>query len=151
MIRKKPAIPIAVVNPPMTAKITLQLPGCSKSKNIKPPKTTKMLTSGIIALIPSAAPRFEESVESVNQALNAASLAVEPKNVITQSIIIVRLTPTVAAETVIPKVLLIISSRRKIKLKMERCFQRLIFMRFIAELYNLTIQDLALKIWDIKQ
>ena len=47
-----------------------------------------MATRGIIALIPSALPLFDESVISVSHALYAASFALEPKKVITQSIII---------------------------------------------------------------
>ena len=119
LMMKKPKMPMAAVSTPMMAKISVQLEACSKSKNIKPPKTTRILTRGIMALMPSAAPRLEGSVESVSQALKAASLAVEPKKVITQSKIMVRLMPTVAALTAIPKVLLMISSRRRIKLKME--------------------------------
>ena len=63
----------------MMANIAVQLEASFKSKAIKPPKTASMATRGIIALIPSAAPRFEESVESVSHALKAASLADEPK------------------------------------------------------------------------
>ena len=107
LIIKKPSIPIIVTRVPIIAKMTDQLSDFSKSKNINPPNTTSILTSGIIAFIPSAAPRFEESVESVSQALKAASLALEPKKVITQSRMIVRLTPKDAAEAAIGKMWLI--------------------------------------------
>ena len=69
-------------------------------------------------LIPSAAPRLVSFVESVSQALKQASLAAEPKKVITQSMIIVRLTPTEAAEArgnSFP----MISTRIREKLRME--------------------------------
>ena len=86
------------------AKIHTQLEARVKSKNIKPPNTARIATSGIIALIPSAAPRLVLSVLSVNHALNAASLAEEPKKVITQSRIITREIATadalVASQTV---------------------------------------------------
>ena len=49
--------------------------------------------------MPSAAPLFVESVESVSHALNAASFAAEPKNVITQSSKMVRATPSEVTET----------------------------------------------------
>ena len=51
-----------------------------------------MEINGIIELIPSILPRFSLSPLSVSQALYAASLAVEPKKVITQSITIVKVT-----------------------------------------------------------
>ena len=117
---KKPKMPTTVTTVPIMAKMALQLEAFSKSKNMKPPNTTKMLTSGIMALIPSAAPRLVGSVESVSHALKAASLALEPKKVMTQSRMMVRLTPSVAAETIIEAFLDRISSRRKIKLKIER-------------------------------
>ena len=44
-----------------------------------------MAASGITASTVSTRPRFSGTVTSVTHALNAASLAVEPKNVITQS------------------------------------------------------------------
>jgi hypothetical protein len=69
-----------------------------------------MARRGIIALIPSAAPLFELGTDSVSHALKQASFALEPKNVITQSIIIVRLTPTLAAETTEGKRAFIIST-----------------------------------------
>ena len=61
----------------------------SRSKPMKPPKTTSMETSGIMELKPSILPRLLSSPLSVSHALYAASLAVEPKNVMTQSITIV--------------------------------------------------------------
>ena len=45
-----------------------------------------MATSGIMASTVSTRPRFSSTVTSVTQALKAASLAVEPKKVMTQSI-----------------------------------------------------------------
>ena len=116
---KKPIIPTARVSAPIIEKITVQLASLSRSKNINPPKTTRTETRGIMAFIPSAFPLFEESVESVSQALNAASFAVEPKSVITQSRIIVSATPTVIADTVAGINFPIISVRRSTKLKME--------------------------------
>ena len=116
---KIPRIPITRVKIPMMEKITVQLDGLSKSRNIKPPKTTRTDTKGIIAFIPSAAPLFLELVESVSQALKAASFAVEPKKVITQSSIIAKVTPTEAAETAIGKALLISSCFKNTKLKIE--------------------------------
>ena len=53
--------------------------------------------SGIAEFTPSTRPRFVSSVTPVSQALNAASLERLPKNVITQSKIIVRVTPMRAA------------------------------------------------------
>ena len=46
---------------------------------------TSMEMSGSVAMTDSARPRFVSSVASVSQALKAASFAVEPKKVITQS------------------------------------------------------------------
>ena len=104
---------------PIIANITDQLEDSSRLKPINPPNTTKIAIRGIIALIPSALPRLEASVESVSQALNAASLAVEPKNVITQSSIIVKETPKLAAETVKGNSLFIVSIFNAEKLKIE--------------------------------
>ena len=97
---KKPKIPIRVTRVPMMVNIRLQELDFSKSKNINPPKTTKIATSGIIEFIPSTEPLLVESVESVSQALKAASLAEEPKKVIAQSKTIVSEMPSEAADTV---------------------------------------------------
>ena len=78
-----------------------------------------MATNGIIELIPSAAPRFVLSVESVTQALKAASFADEPKNVIMQSNIMVSVAPKAAAEVTIGNTEEIISVFKNIKLKIE--------------------------------
>ena len=75
--------------------------------------------SGIMALTPSAAPRFVASVESVSHALKQASLAEEPKNVITQSMIITRETPTEAADVVVGMNFSIISVRIMAKERIE--------------------------------
>ena len=96
-------MPIKVTTTPIMVKIAVQEADLSRSNAINPPKTTKIETSGIIALTPSAAPRFELSVLSVSHALNAASFALEPKKVITQSNIITKLAPTAAAETAVGK------------------------------------------------
>ena len=71
-------------------------------------------------LIPSAAPRLCSVVESVNQALNAASLAVEPKKVITQSINMTRLIPIDAAPAAaVPRKDMIISFRIRANPRIE--------------------------------
>ena len=75
-------------------------------------------TSGIMALMPSTLPRLLSSVTSVSQALKQASLAAEPKKVITQSMIIVRETPTAAAEATAGNSAWITSRRIKLKLQM---------------------------------
>ena len=80
--------------------IDVQLDCKLRSKAIKPPKTTRIDTSGIIAFIPSAAPLLVSSVLSVSHALNAASFALEPKKVIIQSKAMTSEAPTVAAEAV---------------------------------------------------
>ena len=51
------------------------------------PKTTTIASKGIMASTVSVLPRFCGSVTSVIHALKAASFAVEPKKVMTQSII----------------------------------------------------------------
>ena len=68
------------------------------------PAPNPMLTSSVARIgktdnAPSATPRFSGTVTSVIHALNAASLPVEPINVITQSITITTL--TVAATTAV--------------------------------------------------
>lgn len=79
LIIKIPRIPTRITTTPMIEKMIVQLEDFSRSKNIKPPKTTSIATSGIIEFIPSTEPLFVESVLSVIHALNAASFAVEPK------------------------------------------------------------------------
>jgi len=49
------------------------------------PNTISMASSGNVESTESTRPRFDSVVESVTQALKAASLAVEPKKVMTQS------------------------------------------------------------------
>ena len=78
-----------------------------------------MAMRGIIALMPSAEPRFVASVESVSHALKQASLADEPKNVITQSIIMTRDTPTEAADAAAGNIFSITSVRMRAKLQMD--------------------------------
>ena len=110
-MRKKPAIPIMITATPIIAKIAVQLSLLPRSKDINPPKTASIATSGIIELMPSAAPRFVSSVTSVSQALKQASFAEEPKNVITQSIIITSVTQTAETEAAAGKIAPITSSR----------------------------------------
>ena len=86
---------------------------------MKPPKTARMATRGIMALMPSAPPRLVSSVLSVSQALKAASLAVEPKKVMIQSRTMTRDTPTAAAEAAMGKTDLIQPSFRKMKQRMD--------------------------------
>ena len=103
----------------MMVKMVTQLAAFSRSKNIKPPNTTKMAIMGIMALMPSAAPRLVSSVLSVSQALKQASLAVEPKKVMTQSMRMVRLTQTVVTATPAETMGLMTSTRMRAKLRME--------------------------------
>ena len=100
-------------------KMTVQLSARSRSKAIKPPNTTRMATSGIMELMPSAAPRLVWSVLSVSHALKAASLADEPKKVMTQSRMMVSETPTAAAEAAIGKTAEIQSTRKRAKQNTE--------------------------------
>src|SRR5574344_3010302 len=99
--------------------MTTQLCGLFKSNPMKPPKTTSIEMSGIMALIPPAEPLFVSSVESVSHALKLASFAEDPKNVITQSIMMTRETPTEAADVAAGNKTLITSVRMKAKLQME--------------------------------
>ena len=69
---------------------------------MKPPNNTRIEISGIMELMPSAAPRLVASVASVSHALYAASFAVEPKKVITQSRIMTSVIPTEAVLTAAP-------------------------------------------------
>ncbi len=102
--RKNPATPITSTTIPMIMNITVQLAGTSRSNPMNPPNTTSMATSGIMALIPSILPLLVSFPESVSHALYAASLAVEPKNVITQSRMITILTPAAAASATPPNI-----------------------------------------------
>ena len=79
-----------------------------------------METNGIMALIPSILPRLVSSDTSVSQALKQASLAEEPKKVITQSMTMVTATPTEAADTVAGTSAEITSIRIRLKLQMLR-------------------------------
>ena len=112
-------MPMRNTTAPMTQNTAVQLLCSPKSKPIKPPNTTKMASSGIMALMPSTAPRLVESVESVTQALKAASLAEEPKKVITQSKAMTKDTPTDAAEAAAGNRVLITSVRMRAKLRMD--------------------------------
>lgn len=75
-------------------KNSFQRPACVSPS--KAPKMTSIEMSGSVAMTDSARPRFDSSVASVNQALKAASFAVEPKKVMTQSSTTIM---TAAAET----------------------------------------------------
>ena len=119
LMRKNPITPTAVTTPPMMVKIAVQLDARSRSKAINPPNTARIATSGIMALTPSAAPRLVASVLSVSQALKAASLAVEPKKVITQSRTITSVMPMAEADAAMGKAAWIRSSRSRVKPKME--------------------------------
>ena len=102
----------------MIIKIALQSFALDRSKPIKPPNTTRIAISGIIALMPSALPCPPSCVASVSQALKAASFAVEPKKVITQSNTITSDTPALAAAAALKKRVRI-SIRIKAKAAME--------------------------------
>ena len=69
--------------PPTIRKNRLQFPLWVRPS--RAPNTTSMAISGITASTVSVRPRLSAAVTSVTQALKAASLAVEPKKVITQS------------------------------------------------------------------
>lgn len=83
-MKKKPSTPPRQVMPPTIRKNSCQFPAWVRLS--RAPNTTSMATSGIMASTVSTRPRFSGTVTSVTQALKAASLAVEPKKVITQSI-----------------------------------------------------------------
>ena len=123
LIRKNPSTPAIRTSAPITQNISVQYAGmdCERlaGTSIIPPNTKRIAISGIMALSPSAAPRLLSSVLSVSQALNAASLAVEPKKVMIQSTATVSETPTVAAETVMGMTAEIQSTRKAAKAKME--------------------------------
>ena len=108
---------MASTTTPMMVKMDTQLSPLSRSKPMKPPNTTSTASRGIMALMPSAAPRLVSSVMSVSQALKQASLAVEPKKVMTQSMMITRVTPTAATDSP-GNTAAITSSRMKAKLQM---------------------------------
>ena len=69
----------------MIVKIICQLDDSSKLKLINAPNTTIIDRIGRIELYPSIFPLFCALPLSVSHALNAASLALDPKNVIKQS------------------------------------------------------------------
>ena len=66
-------------------------------RNMAPPNTASMLSSGIEEFTPSTLPRFVSSVMSVIHALKALSLAKLPKNVMMQSNTTVSVMPSAAA------------------------------------------------------
>ena len=103
-IIKNPIIPITITDIPIIENIIVQLFEIERSKDINPPNTARIAISGIIAFIPSAAPRLLLSVESVSHALKQASFADEPKNVITQSIIITKVMHIAETDTAVGKI-----------------------------------------------
>ena len=66
-------------------------------RNIAPPNTASIDSSGIDEFTPSTRPRFVSSVMSVIHALNAESFARLPKNVMMQSNTMVSVMPSAAA------------------------------------------------------
>src|SRR5574344_1618406 len=86
---------------------------------MNPPNTTRIATSGIMELMPSIDPRFVSSPTSVSHALKHASLALEPKKVITQSITITNVTPIEAATVTSDTNSVITSILMNAKLRME--------------------------------
>ena len=85
-------------------------------------------------LIPSIEPRLDSSPTSVSHALKQASLALEPKKVITQSIIITSVTPTDAAtetsETNCVMISILINAKLKIEIPQNRYPKQMIIFRF---------------------
>ena len=69
-MRKMPRIPIRSTATPMMTKIHTHEEERLRSNAIKPPKTARIATRGIMALMPSAVPRLSEVVLSVSHALN---------------------------------------------------------------------------------
>ena len=82
-IRNMPATPAKVTSAPKIAKNLCHSPRCVMPS--KSPKIISIDRSGRTASTDSVLPRFPASMESVIYALKAASFAVEPKKVITQS------------------------------------------------------------------
>ncbi|OQA70152.1 MAG: hypothetical protein BWY37_00535 [Firmicutes bacterium ADurb.Bin262] len=90
-----PAKPQSVTSTPSARKHAGYPAAATPAPN--PAVTISVARMGIVDRMPSAVPRFCGTVTSVTQALNAASLLVEPMKVITQSIMMTML--TVAAAT----------------------------------------------------
>ena len=72
-----------MVSPPTIRKKIPHFPWAVRPS--RAPNTTSMATSGMIASTASTRPRLPSLVTSVTQALKAASLALLPKKVMTQS------------------------------------------------------------------
>ena len=104
---------------PMMQNIAVQDSGRSRLNAINPPNTARIATSGIIEFIPSAAPLLVSLVESVSHALYAASLALEPKKVITQSSTITSVTASAEADATAGNAALIQSTRRSAKPRID--------------------------------
>ncbi|MPN47569.1 hypothetical protein SDC9_195172 [bioreactor metagenome] len=79
-----PARPPAVTSAPNSKKKSPHRPASVIHE--KPPKIISIATSGSTDSTDSTRPRLSSWVTSVTHALNAASFALEPKKVITQSI-----------------------------------------------------------------
>ena len=105
--------------PPMVRNRIVQCDAFEVSAHIVPPNTTRIARSGIIALTPSALPRFVSSVLSVSHALKQASFADEPKNVITQSKTMTSMQPSAAALATAGNRTPIQSARRNAKHRIE--------------------------------
>ena len=118
-IVKSPMSPDTITDAPIMRYIVVQLSGLSRSNDMNPPNTTSVAMSGIIEFIPSMRPLSDESPLSVIHALNAASFAVEPKNVMTQSIMIVSCIPSVNAAVMLPAVFSSISVLISVNARIE--------------------------------
>ena len=94
-MENRPIMPQSVTSAPRKMK-QAGYPAASTPKP-KATVTSTVASTGSSASTASAVPRFSGTVTSVTQALNAASFEVEPKKVMTQSIIMTML--TVAATT----------------------------------------------------
>ena len=114
-----PKTPTRITHAPIIVNIHVQLLALLRSNAINPPNTASIATSGIIAFSPSAFPLLSLFVLSVSHALKAASFALEPKKVITQSSMITRDTPTAAADTAAGKRASIISARISTKERID--------------------------------
>ena len=71
-------------------------------RNIAPPNTASLASSGMAEFTPSTLPRFFSVVMSVTQALKHESFARLPKNVMMQSNTMVSVTPNAMAAAVEP-------------------------------------------------
>ncbi len=100
--------------------MAVQLSALSRSKAENPPNTTRMATKGIMELTPSIFPLLPPSPQSVIQALKQASLADEPRKVITQSSTITSVMPKDAAPRALPARGVRKSTRRSAKARMDR-------------------------------